>query len=225
MKNFQASQELRMKTDELVAMLAAQAEPVDPAAVRRRFFMHLIPGVFMSTALMVGLLGIRPDIAAAAQLPMFWVKLLLPLLAALASLSIVSSLARPGMRLAPAPKLILPALLAFLWLLAVVSLMQAEPGTRQELIFGNSWLKCLFLIPFLSLPVFAAAFWTLKGWAPTRPRLTGAAAGLLAGTASAAIYALHCAELTAPFIAIWYVIGMLIPAGIGALIGNRLLRW
>jgi hypothetical protein len=36
---------------------------------------------------------------------------------------------------------------------------------------------------------------------------------------------LHCPELGAPFIAVWYVIGMFIPALAGALLGPRVLRW
>jgi hypothetical protein len=31
--------------------------------------------------------------------------------------------------------------------------------------------------------------------------------------------------MTAPFIGFWYVLGMLIPTAIGALIGPRVLRW
>ena len=36
---------------------------------------------------------------------------------------------------------------------------------------------------------------------------------------------LHCPEMAAPFVAVWYLLGMLIPAAVGALIGKRLLRW
>jgi len=58
------------------------------------------------------------------------------------------------------------------------------------------------------------------------PRATGgAAAGLLAGAAGALIYALHCPEMDAPFLAIWYLPGMLIPTAAGTLLGPRLLRW
>jgi hypothetical protein len=31
--------------------------------------------------------------------------------------------------------------------------------------------------------------------------------------------------MEAPFLAVWYVLGMLIPAGAGALLGRRVLRW
>jgi hypothetical protein len=39
------------------------------------------------------------------------------------------------------------------------------------------------------------------------------------------VYALHCPEMAAPFIGIWYLLGMLIPAAVGAAIGARALRW
>ena len=65
----------------------------------------------------------------------------------------------------------------------------------------------------------------MKELAPTRLRLAGATAGLAAGSAAALVYCLHCPELAAPFVGFWYVLGMLIPAAAGALIGPRLLRW
>jgi len=65
----------------------------------------------------------------------------------------------------------------------------------------------------------------MKGLAPTRIRLAGAAAGLSAGAGAAVVYSLHCPELSAPFIGFWYLLGMLIPALVGALLGPWLLRW
>ena len=38
-------------------------------------------------------------------------------------------------------------------------------------------------------------------------------------------YTLHCPELAPAFVAVWYVLGMLIPAAAGALLAPRLLRW
>jgi hypothetical protein len=35
----------------------------------------------------------------------------------------------------------------------------------------------------------------------------------------------HCPEMAAPFLGFWYILGMLIPTAVGALLGNRLLRW
>jgi len=68
-------------------------------------------------------------------------------------------------------------------------------------------------------------FWAMRGLAPTRPPLAGTAAGLLAGTVGALVYCLHCPEMGAPFIASWYLLGMLMPALLGAFLGRFLLRW
>ena len=55
--------------------------------------------------------------------------------------------------------------------------------------------------------------------------LAGACAGLMAAAVGALVYALHCPEVEAPFLAVWCVLGLLIPTVVGALIGPKLLRW
>ena len=90
---------------------------------------------------------------------------------------------------------------------------------------GRTWKYCLLGIPTLAVPVFVATLWVVKGLAPTRLSLAGAAAGLLAGAVAALVYALHCPEMEAPFLGVWYVAGMLIPAAAGALLGPLVLRW
>jgi hypothetical protein len=81
------------------------------------------------------------------------------------------------------------------------------------------------LIAALSLPIFAATLTGMRAMAPTRLRLAGAAAGFTAGAAAATIYCLHCPEMASPFIAFWYLLGVLLPAAVGALIGPRVLAW
>jgi len=39
------------------------------------------------------------------------------------------------------------------------------------------------------------------------------------------VYTFHCPELAAPFLGTWYVLGMLIPTALGAIIGPLVLRW
>ena len=65
----------------------------------------------------------------------------------------------------------------------------------------------------------------MKGLAPTRLALAGAAAGLLSGATAALVYALHCPEMEAPFLGVWYVAGMAVPFVVGALLGPLVLRW
>ncbi len=213
-----------MKTDELVALLATGADAVEPRAVARRHAVALAWGGSGACLLMLLLLGVRPDLRAAAALPMFWVKLAFPAGLAAAALLTAARLARPGAALGWAPAGLAAPVIA-LWLLAAVTLAAAAPDTRGSLLFGGSWEECLLSIPLLSAPVFVATLWAMRGLAPTRPVWAGAAAGLLAGAVGALVYALHCPEMAAPFLAAWYLLGMLIPAALGALVGPHLLRW
>lgn len=214
-----------MKTDELIAMLASGAQAVEPHALRRRYAIALGWGGFGATLLLMAItLGVRSDLAEAAWLPMFWVKLALPAALLAAALLAVLRLSRPGVRLGRVAAALAAPVLA-IWLLAAVALLGAAPGARGQLIFGETWASCPFNIAMLSMPVFIALLWAMRGLAPTRPALAGAAAGLLSGAMGAAVYTLHCPEMDVPFLAIWYLLGMLIPTALGALLGPRLLRW
>lgn len=213
-----------MKTDDLISLLASSAQPIERGVASRRFRLALGWGLFGSVLLMAIAFGVRPDIDEAIYHPLFWVKLLLPIAIAWFALIAAERLGRPGVRLKGVP-IYIGGLLAGLWIAAVVSLFMTAPGQRALSIFGQTWKACLFNIVLLSVPVFVAAMWAMKGLAPTRPAIAGGAAGLLAGSCAAAIYALHCPELALPFIGIWYVLGALIPSLAGVLIGKRLLRW
>jgi hypothetical protein len=213
-----------MKTDQLIAMLATQAGPVEARATQRRFTGALGWGLFAAVLGMALALGVREDIAQAALQPMFWVKLLFPATIAASALVAAARLARPGMRLGLLPMLPAAAIAA-LWLVAAVVLAAAAPAERSQLVYGETWRTCPVSITLLALPVLAASLWAIKGLAPTRLALAGASAGLLAGAAGATVYALHCPEMAAPFLAVWYVLGMAIPTVLGALLAPRLLRW
>lgn len=213
-----------MKTDELVTLLATGAAAVEPDASSRRYATALGWGAFGATLLMAILLGVRPDIAAAARLPMFWVKLAFPVSVAVGSLFAASRLSRPGARLGWVPGALAVPVLA-MWLLAAYVLLAAPAPERAGLVMGPTWVSCLFSIPMLAAPVIIATLWAMKGLAPTRLALAGAAAGLLAGAIGALVFALYCSVMAAPFIGVWYVAGMLIPTAAGALLGPIVLRW
>jgi hypothetical protein len=213
-----------LKTDDLVTMLATGGAAVDPNAAAKRYLTALVWGTLGSAILMAVLLGVRPDLEIAVRLPMFWVKLAFVAVLALTSGVAALRLARPGSRLAWLPG-ILAAPIVAMWVLATFVLTTANSAERVELLFGNTAASCPFLIVMLSVPVFVAVIWAMQGLAPTRLRLAGAAAGLVSGSLGALVYAVHCPELAAPFLGLWYVLGVLIPAGVGAMLGPRLLRW
>lgn len=211
-----------MRTDELIAMLAREPRPAD--AVGRRYAVALAAGGVGSVALMFFLFGPRPDLAQAVRDPAFWLKLLLPAALAAAALGAVVRLGRPGRRVGYAAEaLLLPV--GVVWMLAAYALFAAAPGGRLALVLGETWTTCALSIALLSLPVLASAFWAMRGLAPTRPALAGAASGLLAGAVGAVAYSVHCPEIAPPFLGTWYVLGMALPAAAGALAGPRLLRW
>lgn len=213
-----------MRTDDLIAALAADSSPVDPAQADRRFFSKLAAGAMLALVAMLLLMGTRADLATAAFSSMFWVKLLFPASLAVCALVALRRLSYPGMRLGRVTAAAaLPVLVV--WLMAGVVLLTARAGERLALVLGQTWIECPFSIALLSAPALGLAFWAARELAPTRLSLAGAAAGLFAGAVAAVAYALHCPETQAPFLAIWYVLGMLIPAGTGAVLGRRLLHW
>lgn len=213
-----------MKTEELVNMLATGLEATPVRPLSRRYATALAIGTGIAVMLMLSLLHVRSDLARAAFLPAFWLKV--GFVASLVAVSLFAAmrLSRPGARVEVLPAVVAAPLL-LMWAVAAWMLIAAEPGQRTQMFLGETWKVCPFLIATLSIPIFVVLMRVMKGFAPTRPRLAGAAAGLLAGASAALVYCLHCPEMDAPFIAFWYVLGMLIPVAAGALLGKTLLRW
>ena len=213
-----------MKTDDFVALLASGNVAVAPHAPARRYATALGIGALGSVILMLVLLGPRFDLADALWIPMFWVKITFVAVLAFASVHLALRLARPGSGLRWVPSALAAPIIA-MWLLAALLLIGVDSEQRYVLLFGNTSKSCPWLIALLSVPVFVAVIWAMKGLAPTRLRIAGGAAGLAAGAVGALVYCLHCPEMAAPFIGTWYVLGILIPTAVGAVLGPRLLRW
>jgi hypothetical protein len=213
-----------MKTDDLISLLATGADAVEPHAAERRYTKAMVVGAIGALLVMLSMMSIRRDLADAAMLPMFWLKIGFVASLVAASLFAVLRLSRPGARIDWVPRLIAAPVLV-MWVIAAYVLIQADPSERADLFFGSTSAYCPYLIALFSVPAFVSVIWAMKGLAPTRPRLAGFAAGLLSGATAALVYCLHCPEIEAPFIGFWYVLGMLIPAGAGALLGRLLLRW
>jgi hypothetical protein len=213
-----------MKTDELISLLAADTAPVPRGATSRRLALALAAGLPVSAAIVAGLYHIRPDLRAAMHWPMFWFKLLFGVAVAASAFGALLRLGRPGVPLG-ARWLAIAAPVLLVWIMAAIVLADAPAGARAALVLGETWRSCTASIAFISLPVFGAALRALATLAPTRPRWAGACAGAFAGGTAAAVYALHCPELEAPFLAVWYVLGIAVPVAAGAWLGPRVLRW
>jgi hypothetical protein len=212
-----------MKTDSLVALLAQDLAPVRPLFVLRTLMLGLIAGIAVSAVIMVAWLGPRPDIREAAMTVPFWIKFAYTLILTIIGFRLVERQARAGSNATTALWLGGLAVIAMVGL-AVVQL--APPDTpRHALIMGRSANVCARNIVVLSLPIFLGLLWAMRQLAPTRPILAGACAGLLAGAAGAWVYAFHCNESAAPFMAIWYTLGIAAAGLLGAATGRWVLRW
>jgi hypothetical protein len=213
-----------MKTEDLVSLLSNGAEAVDFKAPVRRWRLALAGGALIAFFLTAGLLKLNPTLWHDALKPMFWVRESYCALLGVLGIVAVVRLARPGSRLGVAPLYILGVVIA-MWALAVVIIVVASPQNRARLILGQTAVYCPFLIALVAAPLLMALLWVMRSLAPTRLRWAGAASGFAAGSIGALVYTLHCPELAPPFLAIWYLLGMLIPTAVGAWLGPRLLRW
>lgn len=213
-----------MKTDDLIDLLAAGDTRPAAAAPARAIAMAWMIGLALATLGMWLGLGLNPRLGEDLSTGGFWLKLGFAMLLVATSLPWVIRLGQPGRAEGTSPRLVM-ACFASVWLVGAITLFAAEPEARSSLLFGQSWRSCPWLIASLSLPMLVGGLIAMRGLAPTRPARTGAAIGLMSGATGMLAYLWHCPELATPFIAVWYALGALIPAGLGAGLGPRVLRW
>lgn len=211
-------------TADLIERLSLDLRPTPRHAVARRLGRAVGVASVASLALVVLGLGLRPDMPGALGTAMFWVKLGYAGALALAGGAVTARLARPLGAVAGRAAWGIVPLLAIL-LLAAWQMAAAPPAAQPGLIMGESAQSCPLLILAVAAPVFAALTWALRGLAPTRLRLAGLSAGLTAGAVGATLYALHCPETGAPFVALWYTLGIALSGAFGWLTGPKLLQW
>jgi hypothetical protein len=213
-----------MKTDDLIQRLSGDLKPTPPGGAGWRIALGLGGGAVVSTILMVAWLGLRPDLTHAFQTPMFWIKFTYAAAAGLSLAVATSRLSRPGARLGGlAVAIALP--FALMGLMGAMRLAMAAREAWTVLLMGDSADVCPWRIFVIGLPVLAGAVWAVRGLAPTRLTLAGLMAGGAAGAIAALIYGFHCPETAAPFVAVWYTLGMAAVAALGGVLGARLLRW
>ena len=213
-----------MKTDELITLLACDAAPVKRGAIPRSLAALALGGAVAALVIMVPWIGFRPDFPAALADPAFWMKMAYTFGLGVAGFMLAERLSRPGAT-SRAGWVLAAACAVAIAALAFAQLLIMPAAEAPAAVFGYSWDSCPWLIFILALPCLALALWIMRGFAPTRTTLAGAAAGLLAGGVSATVYGLHCIESTAPFIALWYTLGIALTVVTGAIAGSRILRW
>ncbi len=213
-----------MSGEDFIDRLVGELKPASPRPLARRLVVGAVGGAAIAGALMLAWLGTNPDMPSMMRSPTFWMKLAYGAALGLAGLLAAARLARPGGGWGRLP-LVALGIVVTVVAIGAWRLITAPPPMRGAMVMGESALVCPWLIGALALPVAAGLVWAMRGFAPVRLRQAGAAVGLAAGGIATMIYSIHCPENAAPFIALWYTLGMAGAAFVGWLSGPRLLRW
>lgn len=214
-----------MKTDKLVDMLSTNVEPVEPRHPSRALLATVAVATMAALLVMLAALGIRHDLAHAPALLSFGLKAVFAgLILALAVVFLSRAMRPGGERRISLTLLSLPFI--SIALLAVVTLALSPSSHWRSMLLGDQWLECLLSIPLIAVVPFALLIWLMRQvGAPTHLARAGALVGLTAGSISALGYALHCADDTVPFVALWYGGTIALCTLAGLILGPRLLRW
>ncbi|MEA2725727.1 MAG: hypothetical protein QOF70_202 [Acetobacteraceae bacterium] len=210
------------ETDSLIQNLARQAgaeRDRTPFAFDRAFLTAAALSLAVSVAMVLVLVGLRPDLLAVEQRTPFAFKIASTLSLACGGFFLARRAVRPG-----------SAGLSLLALLPGVLLLVFRGATdRSGLpVMGRSDISaavCVGTILMVSMPALWLILRVLRTAAATRPGIAGALAGLLSGALGAAAYTLGCTNDAGLFVAIWYSAAILIMTGLGAAIGRRVLAW
>jgi hypothetical protein len=213
-----------MKTDELIAALSRNVEPVDRGLIRRTVGLALVTAVVLALGLMAVWLGMRSDLMTVRAAVFLATKVAFAMaIIGIASIYLLR-LARPGGERQAAPLWVAVPFAAVI-LLSAVSLGSAPSSHWSGMVLSDEWLECLLSIPVIAIVPFAILVWAVRKAAPTHLVRTGAFTGLVAGGISALAYALHCTSDSLPFVAVWYGGTIVLCTLTGAVLGPRLLRW
>ena len=213
-----------MKTDDLVALLSANPEPVDHRLAARTLGVALGTGSVLALGITIVGLGVRPDLMTVGALIFVVIKLFFAVAVVSLALVYLTRLARPGAQRKTSSFLIAVPFL-IIAVLAAISLGLAPSSHWDRMIAGDQWLECLVSVPVIAIVPFAISVWAVRRAAPTNLARTGAFTGLIAGGVSAIAYAFHCTDDSLPFVAVWYGGTIVLCTLAGAALGPRLLRW
>ncbi|MEZ0213926.1 MAG: NrsF family protein [Xanthobacteraceae bacterium] len=211
-----------MKTDDLIDLLAQDIAPGWP--FRTLFVAAALLAVTLAGMVFFASIGARADIDHAVKTSRFLFKFVVTIPLAVGAVGLAMTMACPGAELgnwrwvlAVSPGLLLGA--------AALEMGQLPPVAWTANMIGHNANLCLTLIPLLSLGPLICFIGVLRHGAPTRPGMTGAAAGLAAAAIAATFYAANCDDDSPLFVLLWYPLALMMVSAVGYGLGQRYLRW
>jgi hypothetical protein len=213
-----------MKTEDLISMLSTNVEVVDHRRVGRNIGMAVVAGAAVAVATVFFVLGPRADLTTVGTFIPSLLKVAFTVIILVPASIYLIRLTRPGGERSSSVALVALPFIAIM-LLVVLSLGFASGSHWKATVLSDEWLECVISIPLIAIVPFAVIIWAVRQMAPTDLARTGAFAGLVAGCLSATGYALHCADDSVPFFALWYGGTIALCTFAGWQLGPKLLRW
>ena len=216
-----------MNTDRLIDALSANLEPAHRGQFGKTLVLAMVTGGAAALGLMLATVGPRPDLGSTAHLEWLALKLVFALSVIGAGAPLLLRSTRPGLENATNWAVVFVPFFAAI-AVAIATLPLVSPQAWRGMLLGArtvSSARCFICIPFFAAIPFSALICALRKGGPTRLKLCGAIAGIVAGGFGAAAYGLSCTSDAIPFIAIWYSTAIMLCGVIGAQFGPRLLRW
>jgi hypothetical protein len=211
-----------MKTDDLIAALAADNAPRRPSSPMRGVLPVVLIGAIVSLAGFLLVLGPRPDLSQAFGTWRFDAKFAIVAIAALLAFGECLRLMRPTAKPSVLIALLIAAPLAAAVIVELLIVPRELWAARQV---GQNMILCLVAIPSLAIAPLIALIYAMRRGAPASPAMAGAMAGLASAAIAATLYATHCPDDSPIFVATWYTTAALLVVGTGALCGRHALRW
>jgi hypothetical protein len=213
-----------MKTEDLISMLSTNVEVVDHRRVGRNIGMAVVAGAAVAVATVFIVLGPRAGLTTVGTFIPSLLKVAFTVIILVPASIYLIRLTRPGGERSSSVALVALPFIAIM-LLVVLSLGFAPGSHWKGAVLSDEWLECVISIPLIAIVPFAVIIWAVRQMAPTDLARTGAFAGLVAGCLSATGYALHCADDSVPFFALWYGGTIALCTFAGWQLGPKLLRW
>lgn len=209
-----------MKTDELMTMLS-QTPPVRP-----RLSLHaaVILLLLCAACVIVAVLGVRPDLAAAMRTYGFWGKTIF-LGAGLALAGYGLCLAARPVRFKDWPML----MIGMLWgALLKLTAMELEYASLDGII--GSWFSvagwtCFGFVSLYGLIAMGVLARLMRDYAPADPRHAAMYVGFTAALAGATGYSIHCRMDNAAYVVFAYGVPILMLVLIARIALPKFLRW
>lgn len=212
-----------MQPEELVKILAADAKPVRRLSSPMVRLLTWLGISIAYAALVVWLMGVRPDIPSKLGDTRFAVELAATFMTSVLAAAAAFCAGCPGRpiweRFAP-----LPALGLWFWSLGEGCWRTFAASGAEGLSFRLDFL-CLPSILLISVVPGALILKMISQGAPIAPVTTTALAALAAGALGATALRLFHAQDASVMVLVWQFGSVALLAGLGALTGRQLLRW